>query len=297
MPVSVSFIKELDTVDPKLRRVLITMLEELERQREESVTKKEFIDLKEIVRELGKTVQDLAVAQKRTEERVNELAEAQKRTEQRLESLATRVEELAEAQKRTEERLESLAKRVDELAEAQKRTEERLESLAKRVDELAEAQKRTEQRLNELAEAQRKTEIEVAKLASSVDVLRHQVGGLSRSMAFALENEAYRKLPEFLKVNYGIEVTDRLIRTHIGDSEINVFGKAIREGKEVYLVGDAVLKLDDISKISQVWDQVESVKQEFGGEVVPIIITHFAKPNVMERARQAGIIVVQSFEW
>ncbi|MEJ5300833.1 MAG: hypothetical protein WHS38_07580 [Thermodesulforhabdaceae bacterium] len=241
MPVSVSFIKELDTVDPKLRRVLLAMLEELERQREESVTKKEFLELKEIVRELGKTVQELAVAQKRTEERLNELAEAQKKTEQRL---------------------EALAKRVDELAEAQK-----------------------------------KTEIEVAKLASSVDILRHQVGGLSRSMAFDLENQAYRKLPEFLKVNYGIEVTDRLIRTHIGDLETNVFGKAIREGKELYLVGDAVLKLDDISKISQVWDQVEAVKNEFGGEVVPIIITHFAKPNVMEKAKRIGIIVVQSFEW
>ncbi|MEJ5300172.1 MAG: hypothetical protein WHS38_04205 [Thermodesulforhabdaceae bacterium] len=262
MPISVSFIKELDTVDPKLRRVLLAMLEELERQREESVTKKEFLDLKEIVRELGKSVQDLAVAQKRTEERVNELAEAQKRTEER----------------------------VNELAEAQKRTEQRL-------NELAEAQKRTEERVNELAEAQKKTEIEVAKLASSVDILRHQVGGLSISVAFALENEAYRKLPEFLKVNYGIEVTDRLIRTHIGDLEINVFGKATREGKEIYLVGDAVLKLDDMSKISKVWDQVEAVKEEFGGEVVPVIITHFAKPKVMEKARQAGFIVVQSFEW
>ena len=31
--------------------------------------------------------------------------------------------------------------------------------------------------------------------------------------------------------------------------------------------------------------------------MVPIIVTHFAKPEVMERARKAGAIVVQSFEW
>ncbi|RMG03329.1 MAG: hypothetical protein D6726_05830 [Nitrospirae bacterium] len=60
-----------------------------------TVTKTEFNELKEVVREL-------AEAQKRTEARVEELAEAQKKTEQR-------VDELAEAQKRTEEEIKKLA--------------------------------------------------------------------------------------------------------------------------------------------------------------------------------------------
>ncbi len=45
MPVSVSFIKRLESVDPQLRGVLIAMLEEIERQREESITKQEFNEL------------------------------------------------------------------------------------------------------------------------------------------------------------------------------------------------------------------------------------------------------------
>ena len=65
------------------------------------VTKDEFKDLKLIVEEL-------AEAQKRTEQRVEELAEAQKRTEQK-------VEELAEAQKRTEEELRALSRGIKEL--------------------------------------------------------------------------------------------------------------------------------------------------------------------------------------
>ncbi len=73
-----------------------------------TVTKDEFHELKEIVRDLG-------AAQHRTEARVEELTEAQKRTE-------VRVEELTEAQKRTEAR-------VEELTEAQKRTEARVEEL------------------------------------------------------------------------------------------------------------------------------------------------------------------------
>jgi len=75
MPVSIAFIKELETIDPKFRRVLLSMLEELERQREESVTKKEFNELKEIVRKLGKSINELAEAQKRTEERLEGLSD------------------------------------------------------------------------------------------------------------------------------------------------------------------------------------------------------------------------------
>ncbi|MEJ5299910.1 MAG: hypothetical protein WHS38_02855 [Thermodesulforhabdaceae bacterium] len=106
--ISVTFLRKLEKVPPDLRDVLITLVEEIERQREESVTKREFNELKEIVKKL-------AEAQKKTEHRLNELAEAQKKTEHRL-------NELAEAQKKTEQRL-------NELAEAQKKTEEELKKL------------------------------------------------------------------------------------------------------------------------------------------------------------------------
>jgi hypothetical protein len=65
----------------------------------------------------------------------------------------------------------------------------------------------------------------------------------------------------------------------------------------MYLVGEAVLKLDSASKLKQVWDTVMVVKQKYGVEVLPIIVTHFARPEVLEKAGKAGILVVQSFEW
>ncbi len=79
----------------------------------QTVTKKEFIELTNAVKEL---------------------AEAQKRTEQRLDSLTLKVEELAEAQKRTEIR-------VEELAEAQKVTERALGQL---IRDHSETRKRLE---------------------------------------------------------------------------------------------------------------------------------------------------------
>ena len=96
MPFSVSVIRLLEEVDPSLRKVFMAFLEEVDRRVGESVTKKEFNELRAVVCEL-------AEAQKKTEERVKELAEAQKRTEERL-------NELAEAQKRTEEELEKLVR-------------------------------------------------------------------------------------------------------------------------------------------------------------------------------------------
>ncbi len=335
MPYSVEIIRKLEKIEPPLKDVLIDILAEIELQRkqwEESVTKKEFNELKEIVAELAKAqkkteqrIGELTEAQKKTEQRLNELVEAQKKTEHRVDKLEIAVQELAEAQKRTEQRVNELAEaqkkteqrlnelieaqkriehRVDkleiavqELAEAQKRTEQRVDKLEITVQELAEAQRKTEQRVNELAEAQKKTEQEIAKLTRELQGVKKQVGGLSRSVGYALENEAFRHLPSFLKRRYNIEVIDSLIRTYVGEEEINVFGKAKKDDKEFYIVGEAVLKLDDRSKLKKLWDKVSVVREEFGEDVIPIIVTHFAKPDILERANKAGIIVVQSFEW
>ncbi len=278
-----------------MRKVLIAILEEIERQREESVTKREFLEFarktEENFQKVWEAIKDLAEAQRRTEGEVaelratvKELAEAQKRTEQR-------VNELAEAQKRTEEK-------VNQLAEAQRRNEQEINDLKTAVKDLAEAQKRTEQRVNELAEAQKRTEEEIRKLSKGLQATRDQLGGLSRSVAYALENEAYVRLPEYLRKHYGIEITERFVRTDIRDEEINLFARGRRNGKDV-VVGESVLKLDDIEKVRWVLEKVDIVMEETGPEVeiIPIIVTHFAKRKVLEAAQKRGIIVVQSFQW
>jgi hypothetical protein len=110
MEVSVKLIRQIDKLEPGLREILFAILEEIGRQRKERVTKDDFQELKQIVRELVQ-------AQARTEARMEELAQAQARTE-------VRMEELTQAQARTEARME-------ELAQAQARTEKELQKLAK----------------------------------------------------------------------------------------------------------------------------------------------------------------------
>jgi len=204
---------------------------------------------------------------------VSELAKAQK--------------ELAEAQKRTE-------KRVEELAEAQKRTEQR-------VEELAEAQKRTEERIEELAEAQKRTEEEIKKLAISLSLTRGELGGLGRTLGYAFENEAYRMLPKILKEKYGIDVLERFVREEIGGKEINLLGKGRKDGKELIIVGEAKLRLEDRREeeiFKELEEKIDIVKKEFGEvEILTLLVTHYASKAFLKMAKERGIIVIQSFEW
>ena len=214
-------------VKPDLRDVLRGMLAEIERSREQAVTKTDFNELKEIVR-------DLATAQQRTEQRVEELATAQK-----------------------------------EMAAAQQ----------------------------EMMVAQQEMAREVATLARAMKDTRNQVGGLGRSMAYALENEAYRKLPQYLRTHHQIEVAEKFVRTEIGGEEVNFFAKARQNGADVVIVGESVLKLDDRGKLKQLSKQVAAAQEVYQLPALPLVVTHYARPKLLEKLEREGMLVVQSFAW
>lgn len=177
-----------------------------------------------------------------------------------------------------------------------------VKDLAQAQQDLAQAQKRTEQRLEELAQAQKRTEEEVRKLAIGLNRTREDLGGLSRSFSYAFENEAYRNLPNVLKSKYNIEVKDRIVRADIGGKEINFFAKAQKDGKDIYIIGEAKIRLDKTLKRSDVLKELEekikAVKKEYGDvEVLKLLVTHFATKSFLKTAQSEGIIVIQSYEW
>jgi len=273
-------------ITPKIKSQIIKIIDE--RIGQVHVTKEDFSELKSILKELAEAQKRTEEAQHRTELRLEELAEAQKRTEMRIDSLSQKMEELAEAQKRTEMRVDSLSQKMEELAEAQKRTEMRVDSLSQKMEELAEAQKRTEE--------------EVRKLAIGLQDTRIQLGGLSRSFSYAFENEAYRNLPKLLYERYGYEITERMVRAEVGGKEINFFGKAHKDGKEIIIVGESKVRLDDSEWRREVFedleDKVNAVRSVYGD--VPIerlLVTHFATKNFLDEAAEKGIMVIQSYEW
>jgi len=172
------------------------------------------------------------------------------------------------------------------------------------VKELAEAQK-------ELAEAQKRTEIEVQKLAIGLNNLRVEVGGLSRSVSYGFENEVYRLLPNVLKEKYGIVMKEKFIRAEINGKEINIFGKGIKDNKEVLIVGEVKLRLQkqkqeqkqeqkqggEQAVFDELEDKVSAVKNEYKQEnIIKILIAHYATKEFIKEAEAKNIIVIQSFE-
>ncbi len=179
------------------------------------------------------------------------------------------------------------------------------------VKDLAEAQKRTEVKMGELSEAQKRTEVKVGELADEMKVLaigldntRGDVGGLSRSVSYALENEVYRMIPKLLKDRCGIDLDERLIRADIGGKEINIFGRGKKNGGELLIVGEVKLRLDERRKkkrddvFKELDEKVEAVLSEYEGEkVLRVLVTHYATKGFLKKAKEKDVVVIQSFEW
>ncbi len=303
-----------DEIAPSAAKKIAETIGRVFTELRDTVIKEEFAELRKIIAEL-------AQAQKRTEQRIEELAEAQKRSEGRLDRLEKVVEELAQAQKRTEQRIEELAeaqkrsegrldrleKVVEELAQAQKRTEERLEELAQaqkrteeRVEELAQAQKRTEERVEELAQAQKRTEQELRALIGEHKKTREQLGGLTHTVGYVLEDRAYKGLPALLARDFNLEITEPIKRDYIEISpgvyeEINIIGRARRDGKSFVIIGECKTQLKK-ADIDAFLKRVRRLEKAFSEERILIAVTYQASPPVRAYASEKGVKLYFSYE-
>ncbi len=231
---------------------------------ERMVTKEEFNELKQIVKEL---------------------AEAQKRTEERIGIFEEKMARLAEAQEKTELRMNKLEEKMAELAEAQKRTEERIGIFEEKMAKLAEAQWKTEESIN--------------RLTKKVKELNETVGGHSHTIGHMLEDKAILKLPSLLKERYGIEVEGRLRRGFIENDkgekeEANIYGYGKMDGERLFILGEGKTRFgkgdlkDFIKKIGRF---------EKKNRVFPIIITYiFSSPKVEEEVKRLNLSYFLSFE-
>lgn len=317
-------------------RFIANLLSDFHDELKNSVTKEDFSQLKGVVSELAVAqertgqrldsltvkVEELAEAQKQTDVSIKELTEAQKRTEKR-------VEELAVAQERTEKRLDSLTVKVEELAEAQDRTDMSIKELTesqKRTDvsikelmesqkqtdlsikALTEAQMRTEKKVEALTEAQHRTEGRVdklsealTKLTENVSDLRSTVGGMQRTMSYALENEAYRKIPALVKDRFGFITEEKIIRKYVGDVEINLIAKGHLNGEPCLLVGESKDRIQPKqieSLIDELDGHVQLAQEAYGiKNVLRLLVTHSAHDRAVEALKREGIEIIQSFEW
>jgi len=265
--------------EPSQAEALARLMGRLYKELANTVTKAEFVELTRVVNELSNNIKTLS-------ERIDRLAEFQVKAEERF----TKVEE----------RLTRLEGVVEELAEAQKRTEERLTRLEKVVEELAEAQKRTEERLNELAEAQKRTEEELRELIGEHRKTREQLGNLSHTVGYVLEDRAYRGLPELLKRDFGIELIEPLRRDYIEIGrdqyeEVNIIGKARKDGKEIWIIGGCKSQLKKVD-VDEFLKSIKRIEDFLQGEKLLIAVTYQTSPKVRRYVEEKGIKLYFSYE-
>ncbi len=246
-------------------------------------------------RAMNELTSQLAASRMETEARFRELATAQFSTEERLQQLTARVDQLTEQMVQLTARVDQLTVRVDQLTEQMVQLTARVDQLTAQMEQLAEAQRRTEERVTQLAEA-------LLRLAERVGDLQKQVGGLSQTVGYVLENEAMKKLPDLLLRDYGLRVEGRLKRQYVQDKrgrhiEVNVFGTARRNGDTVTIVGESKSQLskNDIDRfLARTVRELEGLYPQ----LFPVIITHMiSEPDAEQYARELGVALYYSYEF
>ncbi|MDR7537362.1 MAG: hypothetical protein QN183_13480 [Armatimonadota bacterium] len=227
------------------------------------------------VERLERALVDLAEAQARTERVLTALVEAQARTEARV--------------GRLEEQMERVEAALARLAEAQARTEERL-------DRLAEAQARTEERLDRLAEAQARTEARLAETQTALQLLVQQVGRLSDTIGFTLEDLAREVSPAYLARHYGIEVEVLERRVFVIDGEeveIDFFGVGTQRGEPVAVVGEARSRIYG-RDVREAVDRIARLQDQLPARGVPVLFGFVVHPSAREVAGRLDAILITS---
>lgn len=197
------------------------------------------------------------------------------------------VHELVQAQVRTE-------KRFEELVQTHEKSAEGLTTLEKAIHGLAQAQAKTEARLEELI-------VVVKEMQREMTDIRRQFGGLAHAVGFQLEDRAYFSLPKLLEEEFGIKVKERLsrkmFRTYKGEiMEINIIGKAEKDGKEIYIIGEAKANLS-IRHIIDFVDRLKDIKETLKEEIFPILVTYMTDLETEEYARSKNIRLYYSYEF
>jgi len=323
------------SLDPDTAAVLVRALATLYDEMRDQVTKAEFAELRDALR-------DLAQAQQRTDERLkqrveHELVELRRHVDQRFALLADaqartehRVQELAAAQQRTEAAVASLTaaqerayqefsefrtvanQRFAELTAAQERAYQEYCEFRKATDlrfaALTAALEETQRSLKELTESHRQTQQELRQLTKQVQALvrdhrqtREMLANLSDTVGYGLEDRAISRLPKVLQRHFGLEVQGALERKWVeypdgGADELNIFGTAVQNGQTVTVVGEAKARLG-LEHLTQLEKRLQRLEKYgfVGANRFVFVVSYTVDPKVARAAANKNIVVIPSY--
>jgi uncharacterized protein YoxC len=231
-----------------------------ERVKEIRVGREEFEELRKVVAELARRMDQLAQRMDQLTQRVDQLT-------QRMDQLTQRVDQLTQ-------RMDQLTQRVDQLTQ-------RMDQLTQRVDQLT-------QRMDQLAQ--------------TVQELTKQVGALSENVGFGLEDIARVMLPGYMLRHLKIHIPEperRFFKVNGAEVEMNLYAVGYKgrgkKGKRVTLVGECKSRIyfADVEKFAL---ELEKIKTQLDGEVIPVLFGYFIHPSGSELARIKKILLVASYQ-
>ena len=220
-----------------------------------------------------------------------------------------RLDELIEASLRHDAQIAENTRAIERLIRV---TEQHSEQIAENTRAIAELRAVTEKHSEQIAENTRA----IAELRASVERLartaeRHerrlenlerQMGGLSATVGYTLENTAYKALPVLLARDYGIQVQGKLTRDYVvapdGSAyEVNILGTGVQNGRTVTIVGESKVQLS-VQEVDRFLRRKLKPLQSLVENPFPVLVAHMvSSPKVLPHARAKGVAVYLSYEF
>ena len=139
----------------------------------------------------------------------------------------------------------------------------------------------------------------VEKLALALRNLRVEVGKLSDTVGFGLEDIARVILPGWLYRHLGIEV-DELRREFLTiegkEIEVDLYGEGILKGERVIIVGEVKSRVYE-SQVDRFYRDVYApLSKTVSARVIGLLFGYLIHPSAKERAKKLGLYTIASYE-
>ena len=242
-------------------------------------------------------IEDLRSGQIRLENGLAKLEEAQARLQEAIEKLTESHNKLFERHVSLEKAVEKLTERQDALEGAFQKLVERHDFLEKAVEKLVESHNKLVERHDFLEKAvERLTEAQV-RTENALQELFKQIGKLSETIGFGLEDIARVVVPGWLYKHEKIEVeefTRKFIIIDGEEIEINLYGEGRKEGTKIIILGEvrSRIYLNDVEKFSKT---IEKIKKIIEGNTYELMFGYYIHPLAEEEAKKKKISLIASY--
>ncbi len=188
---------------------------------------------------------------------------------------------------------------------------EKIGTLSESVERLAEAQRRTDETVQQLVEAQRRTDERLDRLENAMERLTEahrqlaiQVGKLSDTVGYTLEDMARTYLPPFLekKINITME-REELVQRHFELSdgtviEIDAWGTGVTvdgQNTQVIVSCKSRLHITDVTRFDAIVKRICDNEGISPDSVIKILFGYHIEPRVMREAEKRDMIAITPY--